>query len=184
MANAAAVTSSTPSGPGSHRPWRTSVCSASAAGGDYYDVWLAILERTSRPRFRALILDRAGITLDPDLAGLLVHIDLRGPIGVLELAELLEQNHPKVSRSLARLERAGLVSHGEAASDRRVKTAEVTPQGHRLVEAINQGRRRILAEVFAGWSEHDQAELARLTLRFADGILALVDSLPPAAAGS
>ncbi|MFY9932268.1 MAG: MarR family winged helix-turn-helix transcriptional regulator [Streptosporangiaceae bacterium] len=151
-----------------------------AATGDYFEVWLAILERTSRPRFRALILDRAGVTLDPELVSLLVHVDLRGPIGVLELAELLEQNHPKISRSLARLERAGLVSRGEAASDRRVKTAEATPDGHRLVEAVNQGRRRILAEVFAGWSEYDQAELARLTLRFAEGIFALVDSLPPA----
>jgi hypothetical protein len=56
---------------------------------------LGMLERTSRPRFRALILDRAGVTLDPDLAAYLVHIDLRGPIGVLELAELTEQNHPK-----------------------------------------------------------------------------------------
>jgi len=155
---------------------------ASPGDRDYYDVWLAILERTSRPRFRALIMDRAGVTLDPDLVACLVLIDVRGPVGVLELAELLEQNHPKVSRSLARLERLSLIRRGESATDRRVKTAAATPQGHRLVEAINEGRRRILAEVFAGWSERDQAELARLTLRFADGIFALVDSLPPSEA--
>jgi DNA-binding MarR family transcriptional regulator len=149
------------------------------AGDDYYDVWLGMLERTSRPRFRALILDRAGVTLDPDLAAYLVHIDLRGPIGVLELAELVEQNHPKVSRTLARLEQLGLVSRGEAAHDRRIKTASVTEQGHRMVEAINAGRRRILDEAFAGWSEHDRAELARLTRRFADDIFTLVESLGP-----
>jgi hypothetical protein len=46
-----------------------------------------------------------------------------------------------------------------------------------MVEAINAGRRRILDETFAGWSERDRAELARLTRRFADDIFTLVDSL-------
>jgi DNA-binding MarR family transcriptional regulator len=147
------------------------------SGDDYYEVWLEILGRTSRPRFRALILSRAGVTLDPDLAQYLVTVDIRGPIGVLELAELLDQNHPKTSRSLARLEQAGLVHRAAASHDRRIKTASVTPEGHRVVEAINQGRRRLLDEAFAGWSERDQAELARLKRRFADRIFALVEAL-------
>jgi hypothetical protein len=48
-----------------------------------------------------------------------------------------------------------------------------------VVQAINAGRRRILDEASAGWSEHDRAELARLTRRFADDIFALVESLDP-----
>jgi len=147
---------------------------------DYYDVWLDIAGRTSRPRFRALLLDRAGVSLDPVLAQYLVTIDLRGPIGVLELAGLLEQNHPKVSRSLARLERTGLIRRAAAAGDRRIKTAAVTPEGHRVVEAINQGRRRLLDEALAGWSERDRTELARLTRRFSDSMLRLMESVDPA----
>jgi DNA-binding MarR family transcriptional regulator len=152
---------------------------------DYYDVWLNLLGRTSRPRFRALILNRAGVTLDADLAQYLVHIDLRGPIGVLELAELVERNHPKVSRALARLEQLGLVKRAAAAHDRRIKTASVTAKGHRVVEAINQGRRRILDEALADWNERDRIELARLTRRFADNIFTLIDAqdLPPQAFG-
>jgi hypothetical protein len=42
--------------------------------------------------------------------------------------------------------------------------------------AINQGRRRVLEEAFAGWSERDRADLARLTGRFADAISALIDA--------
>jgi DNA-binding MarR family transcriptional regulator len=147
------------------------------ADDDYYDVWLGMLERTSRPRFRALILDRAGVTLGPDLAQYLVTIDLRGPIGVLELAELMEQNHPKASRTLARLEQLGLIRRAEADHDRRIKTASATPEGHRMVEAINQGRRRILDEAFSDWSERDRAALARLTRRFADSIVTLIDAM-------
>src|SRR5262245_6031115 len=74
------------------------------ADDDYYDVWLDMLGRTSRPDFVALILTRAGVTLDQQLCVYLVHLDLRGPMGVLELAELVDQNHPKVSRTLAKLE--------------------------------------------------------------------------------
>lgn len=147
-----------------------------AEGDDYYDVWLGMLGQTSRPRFRALLLDRAGVTLDVGLAQALVTVDLRGPIGVLELAELLDQNHPKASRSLARLEQLGLVSRAAAAHDRRVKTASVTPAGHRVVTAINRGRRRLLDEALAGWSEPDRVALARLTRRFADSMAALVDA--------
>jgi DNA-binding MarR family transcriptional regulator len=146
------------------------------ADEDYYDVWLDMLGRMSRPRFLDLLLDRAGVTLGLDLCRYLVHVDLRGPIGVLELAELVEQNHPKVSRSLARLEELGLVRRAAAAHDRRIKTASVTAEGHRVVEAINEGRRRLLEEAFAGWSEQDRVTLARLTRRFSDDVFALVEA--------
>jgi DNA-binding MarR family transcriptional regulator len=150
------------------------------AGEDYYDVWLDMLGRTSRPRFRALLLSQAGVPLDPDLAPYLVNIDLRGPIGVLDLAELVEQNHPKVSRTLARLEQLGLIRREDAEHDRRIKTASVTPEGHRVVEAINQGRRRLLEQAFAGWSDSDRATLTRLTRRFSDRVFALTQALDPA----
>ena len=146
------------------------------ADEDYYDVWLDMLGRVSGPRFVALILDRAGVTLDAELCRYLVYLDLRGPIGVLELAELVEHNHPKASRSLARLERLGLVRRGSAEHDHRIKTAEVTAEGRRIVAAINRGRRRILDEAFAGWNARDRAALARLTRRFSDDMIALIDA--------
>jgi hypothetical protein len=65
------------------------------ADEDYYDVWIDMLARVSPPRFRALIPDRAGVALDADLAQYLVTIEPRGPIGVLELAELMERTTPR-----------------------------------------------------------------------------------------
>ncbi|MFD0689477.1 MarR family winged helix-turn-helix transcriptional regulator [Actinomadura fibrosa] len=146
---------------------------------DYYDVWLDILGRVSGPRFVDLLLDRAGVTLDPDLCRYLIYTDLRGPIGVLELAELAEHNHPKASRSLARLEQLGLITRAPASHDRRIKTASITAEGRRIVDAINQGRRRLLEEAFAGWSDHDRTELARLTRRFTDSMVALMERQQP-----
>jgi hypothetical protein len=49
---------------------------------------------------------------------------------------------------------------------------------------INHGRRRLLEEAFAGWSDHDRAALARLTRRLANGIFALIDALDASPRGS
>lgn len=147
-----------------------------AGAEDYYDVWLDLLGRISRPRFLELLLDRAGVRIGVELASCLVTVDLHGPIGVVELAERLNQNHPKASRSLARLEQLGLVERAEAADDRRIKTASVTAEGKQIVEAVNRGRRRLLEEAFDEWSERDRAELARLTRRFSDRMFALIES--------
>jgi DNA-binding MarR family transcriptional regulator len=148
--------------------------------GGYYDVWLDMLGRQSPARFIALILDRAGVSLSAELCRYLVTIDLRGPIGVLDLAELIETNHPKVSRTLAQLEELGLVERAEATNDRRVKTTALTPEGRRVVEAINRGRRRVLDEAFTDWNDHDRAEFARLTARFADTIFRLTEEVKSA----
>jgi DNA-binding MarR family transcriptional regulator len=147
---------------------------------DYYDVWLDMLARQSHARFVALILDRAGVSLSAELCRYLVTIGLRGPIGVLDLAEVIESNHPKVSRTLTRLEELGLVERGEGAHDHRIKTTALTLEGRRVVDAINQGRIRVLREAFDGWSDHDRADLARLTARFADAIFRLSEEVQPA----
>jgi DNA-binding MarR family transcriptional regulator len=144
---------------------------------DYYDVWLDMLGRMSRPGFVELILDRAGVDLSPELCRYLVTIDLRGALGVLELASLLEVNHPKASRTLAHLEQLGLVRRAEDPRDRRIKTAALTAGGRRVVAAINTGRRRVLDEAFRGWTARDRAELARLTRRFADAIFGLTGEM-------
>ena len=98
---------------------------------------------------------------------------------MLELAELLDQNHPKVSRTLARLETLGLVRRQPAAHDNRIKTAATTAEGHRVVESINQGRRKLLDEALQDWSDRDRIELARLTRRFSDRIAELTEAQQP-----
>ena len=52
-------------------------------------------------------------------------------------------------RTLARLEELGLIKRTAAPHDRRIKAASVTAKGHRIVAAIDRGRRRLLDEIFA-----------------------------------
>jgi len=42
-----------------------------------------------------------------------------------------------------------------------------------------RGRRRLLDEALAGWSPQDRAALTRLTRRFSDRMLALMESVDP-----
>ena len=67
------------------------------------------------------------------------------------------------------------MQRAEAGHDRRIKTASLTPEGQRVVRALNQGRRRLLEEAFAGWTERDRAELARLTRRLSDAMFGLIE---------
>jgi DNA-binding MarR family transcriptional regulator len=96
------------------------------------------------------------------------------------VAGLVDANHPKISRSLARLEQLGLITRAPAGHDRRVKTAAVTDLGRRTVAAIDRGRRRLLEEVLADWSEQDRLDLARLTRRLSDGMADRMAALPTA----
>lgn len=147
-----------------------------SADPDYYDVWISALTRPDRDGFRALLLRYADVDLDLDLARCLVMVGLHQPVGVLALAELLGQNHPKASRTLAELEARGLVRRSRGA-DQRIRTAECTPAGRGLVDRVNSGRRRLLADVFRDWDRADQVAFARLSQRFNDRVAELVDSL-------
>jgi hypothetical protein len=55
-----------------------------------------MLERTSRPRFRALILDRAGVTLDPDLAAELARLTRRFADDIFTLVDSLDPGPPEL----------------------------------------------------------------------------------------
>ena len=141
---------------------------------DYYNVWMSVLGRTDRENdFRALLLEYAGVELDIELARSLVLVSLHEPIGVLALADLLGRNHPKASRTLAHLESLGLVGRSRG-TDQRIRAAVITPAGRTLVEQINQGRRRLLADVFRDWSTDDQAAFARLSQRYGDRVEELI----------
>ncbi|MFC7751664.1 hypothetical protein [Tsukamurella soli] len=99
-------------------------------------------------------------------------MSLHEPIGVLALADLSGQNHPKASRTLARLEASALGRSRGA--DQRIRTATTTTAGRQIVDRIDRGRRRLLADVFHDWSAADQATFARLSQRYGDRIEELI----------
>ena len=126
----------------------------------------------NRPQGDERMVREAGIALDGALFPLLVGIERRGPIGVVDLADRVGRDYTTVSRQVAKLESLGLVERQASAADRRVREAVVTPRGKTMTDAVDLARDRIGRSIFQSWEEKDVAELVRLMRKFADDITA------------
>jgi DNA-binding MarR family transcriptional regulator len=124
----------------------------------------------NRPQRDEMMVREAGISLDRALFPLLVGIERRGPIGVVELADRVGRDYTTVSRQVAKLESLGLVERQAGAADRRVREAIVTPKGKAMTDAVDAARVRLGRVIFAKWEQHDIDELVRLMRKFADAV--------------
>jgi DNA-binding MarR family transcriptional regulator len=124
----------------------------------------------NRPKGDELMVREAGISLDRALFPLLVVIERRGPIGVVDLADRIGRDYTTVSRQVAKLESLGLIERHAATADRRVSEATVTPTGKAMTDAVDRARERIVGAMFATWDQRDVEELVRLMRKFADAV--------------
>lgn len=129
-----------------------------------------IVSVMNRPQGDQAIIDEAGIALDRALFPLLVLIDRRGPIGVVDLAGQVGRDYTTVSRQVAKLEQLGLVDR-RPGGDRRVREAVVTDAGKAMNDAIDVARERMATRIFSTWSQKDVAQLSGLLRRFADELI-------------
>jgi DNA-binding MarR family transcriptional regulator len=125
----------------------------------------------NRPQPDLALLGAAGVSLERALFPLLVRIGREGPIGVVELSELVGRDHSTVSRQVARLEALGLVERRPGAQDRRVREAVPSEEGRFLLARIDMARGALFTEAFKTWSDEDLETLSRLLRRFADQAL-------------
>ena len=137
---------------------------------DLHGSLIDIVGVMNRPQGDQAILDAAGVALDRALFPLLVLVDRRGPIGVVDLADRVGRDYTTVSRQVAKLERLGLVGR-RAGVDRRVREATVTPAGRAMNVAIDAGRERLASQALASWTNRDLAQLTRLLGRLADALV-------------
>ena len=135
---------------------------------DLHEALLDLSGLMNRPQPDAALIAEAGIELDRALFPLLVRIDRRGPLGVVELAELAGRDHSTVSRQVAKLESLGLVSRYPDPKDRRVRVAAVTPKAKVLTEALDAARQRLWTQALASWTPADRRDLTRLMRKLAD----------------
>jgi DNA-binding MarR family transcriptional regulator len=126
----------------------------------------------NRPQRDEMMVREAGISLDRALFPLLVVIERRGPIGVVDLADRVGRDYTTVSRQVAKLESLGLVERKTGAADRRVSQATVTAKGKAMTDAVDRARERFARAMLSTWDEREIAELVRLTQKFAAAISA------------
>ena len=134
-----------------------------------HEALIDVVSVMNRPQRDESMVREAGISLDRALFPLLVVIERRGPIGVVDLADGVGRDYTTVSRQVAKLESLGLVGR-QAGADRRVRQAVVTPKGKTMTDALDAARERMGRIIFESWDEGDVEELARLMRKFADAI--------------
>jgi len=129
-----------------------------------------IVSVMNRPQRDERMVQEAGISLDRALFPLLVGIERRGPIGVVELADCVGRDYTTVSRQVAKLKSLGLVERRGSMTDQRVREAIVTQKGKAMTDRVDAARDRIGRSIFATWDAHDIEELVRLMRKFADAV--------------
>ncbi|SMG19697.1 DNA-binding transcriptional regulator, MarR family [Paracoccus sp. J56] len=129
----------------------------------------------NQPQRDEALTRQAGISLDRALFPLLVGIERRGPIGVVELADGVGRDYTTVSRQVSKLESLGLVERRQSPTDRRVNKAVVTAKGKEMTDKIDAARERIAMAAFANWEPGEVDELVRLMRKFADAMTHSMD---------
>lgn len=131
----------------------------------------------NRPQPDAALIEAAGVDLDRALFPLLARIGRLGPIGIVELSELVGRDYSTVSRQVAKLDELGLVARCPSPQDKRVRAAVITEQGQVMVSALDAARQKLFAKLLAKWDPDEVATLAVLLRKFADGALDWVKTL-------
>jgi DNA-binding MarR family transcriptional regulator len=129
---------------------------------DLHEALLDIMGILNEPHRDDVLIAQAGIALDRALFPLLVRIERKGPIGVVELADLSGRDHTTVSRQIGALEKLGLVTRQPDKSDRRIRRAAVTAKGLAMTKAIDRAREAMIGPKLARWREADRKNLIRL----------------------
>jgi DNA-binding MarR family transcriptional regulator len=137
-----------------------------------HEALLDIISVINRRQGDEMMIREAGISLDRALFPLLVGIERRGPIGVVDLADRMGRDYTTVSRQVAKLESLGLIKRHASKADRRVSEATVTANGKAMTDAVDRARERIVGGMFSSWDDHDIEELVRLMRKLADAMTA------------
>jgi DNA-binding MarR family transcriptional regulator len=131
----------------------------------------AVMTVLKQTRLHDSLLAAAGVDLDRAGTALLyVLCHSGGHLRIADLAEQLRVDAPAVSRTAARLERAGLVSRSADDEDRRACRLDLTGTGRDAIDATLSARRAWLAAVLADWTPAERAGFARALHRFAGGV--------------
>jgi DNA-binding MarR family transcriptional regulator len=136
-----------------------------------HEALIDIVSIMNRPQRDEVMVREAGIALDRALFPLLVVIERRGPIGVVDLADRVGRDYTTVSRQVAKLQSLGLVKRQAGTTDRRARLTIVTPKGKAMTDAVDAARERIGRAIFADWEERDVEGLVRLMRKFADAVI-------------
>jgi DNA-binding MarR family transcriptional regulator len=155
------------------------------AGGDdaYFEqldlVLTNVIRLARHPRMAELMSAGIDVAVDRRLFVLLNLIADRGPMRASELVDLMAVDQSTVSRQLAALVDAGLVSRAVDPTDRRAALVEVTPVGREAMSVARTRWRHTLADLAARWSPEQRMSLLGSLRDLGAGLEQLLDRPAP-----
>lgn len=124
----------------------------------------------NQPQRDEVLIKKAGIQLDRVLFPLFVGINHFGPIGVVELASNIGRDYSTVSRQLSRLQKLGLIERREGVKDKRVSEVNISSEGKKMINHINNARKDFGQMIFEEWDSRDIEEFIRLLQKFTNSV--------------
>jgi len=124
----------------------------------------------NRPQADAVLLRRAGSSLDRALFPLLMRAGLDDTMTVSELADTVGRHYSTVSRQVTVLERQGFVVRTADEGDKRLSVVGVTDKGREEIARIAWARNDVMREVFSGWTDQDRNDLTRLLAKLVESL--------------
>ena len=122
--------------------------------------------RSSLHRLRDRISAEVGAGVDVAALHTLSRIGSSGPLRATYLAERSGLDVSTVSRRIAELEDAGLVTRTRDPDDRRARILQITPKGRRVLATFRKARSRVLDDALADWPPEEIRSLAVTLSRF------------------
>ena len=122
---------------------------------------LATRLRLALARSARRLRQAAGTGLSPSQTTALAVIERAGPLTPSDLAARERIQRPTVTRLLARLEVAGLVTRAVDPTDRRSSLIAITPAGRELLAVARTRKDAFLSERLEALSGEDRATLER-----------------------
>jgi len=137
---------------------------------DLHSILVDLFVMANQPKRDVQLLKEAGVDLDRALFPLLVGVEKRGPIGVVDLADAVGRDYTTVSRQVTKLEDLGLIKRQSSKIDSRVKEATLTAKGRALANKISQARETRMNRALGKWNKQDLADVTHLMRRLVDDL--------------
>lgn len=129
-----------------------------------------LMARWSAGSTQESVAASAGVSLETTDIRPLYMLGLAGPTRAADLASVLHLSRPTMSKQIARLERAGLITRTPDPDDGRAAIIALSAEGAHTHSLLVREGRRMIEAALSDWSAAEQAAFAQQLSRFTAGL--------------
>lgn len=130
---------------------------------ELHSALLRIVFQFNDPNRDDILIKAAGINLDKALFPLLIGIDRFGPVGIVELANMVGRDYTTVSRQVGKLVTLQLAIRQQDSQDKRINNALISPKGKEMTTKIDKTRYQFYQQMFNQWSD-DEIDIFKMLI--------------------